>query len=114
MNRGASTNRRSEAGSHRAGAVTSVVTVIVAIDVFSQRVLANVTYRQPASHPKGRTIEPLLVTIPQAATMLALGRISIYQLIWTGEITPVHIERSVRISVEQLERFVLLKQASRA
>jgi excisionase family DNA binding protein len=48
---------------------------------------------------------PLLVTVPQAATMLAIGRSSVYQLIWKGDLTPVHIGRSVRISVKQLDRF---------
>ena len=52
-----------------------------------------------------RHVIPLLVTIPQAATMLAIGRSSIYELIWKGDLTPVHIGRSVRISVEQLGRF---------
>jgi excisionase family DNA binding protein len=49
---------------------------------------------------------PLLVTIPEAAQMLAVGRSTIYQLIWTEQLTPIHIGRSVRLAVEQLEHFV--------
>jgi predicted DNA-binding transcriptional regulator AlpA len=30
----------------------------------------------------------------------------LYHLIWDGELTPVHIGRSVRFSVEELEAFV--------
>ncbi len=49
---------------------------------------------------------PLLVTIAQAAEMLSLSRSSVYQLIWTEQLTPVRIGRSVRLSTDQLERFV--------
>jgi excisionase family DNA binding protein len=49
---------------------------------------------------------PLLLTIPQAAEMLAIGRSAVYQLIWNGEITPVRIGRCVRFTVSELERFI--------
>lgn len=49
---------------------------------------------------------PLLITVPQAADMLSLSRSSIYQLIWTDQLVPIRIGRSVRFSVEHLERFV--------
>jgi excisionase family DNA binding protein len=49
---------------------------------------------------------PLLVTIPEAALVLAVGRSTIYHLIWTGQLTPIHIGRSVRLALEQLENFV--------
>jgi excisionase family DNA binding protein len=48
----------------------------------------------------------LLVTIPEAAVALAVGRTTIYQLIWTGQLTPIHIGRSVRLALEELEDFV--------
>ena len=38
--------------------------------------------------------------------MLCVCRTSIYQLIWKDELTAVHIGRSVRLAVEQLEQFV--------
>lgn len=49
---------------------------------------------------------PLLITVTQAAEMLSLSRSSIYQLIWTEQLVPIRIARSVRFSVEQLEHFV--------
>ena len=38
--------------------------------------------------------------------MLAVGRTTIYELISTGQLTPIHIGRSVRFPVRQLEDFV--------
>jgi len=55
---------------------------------------------------------PLLVDVPQAATILAISRSSIYQLIWSGQLTPIRIGRSVRFSVEQLEQFVIDRSAA--
>jgi excisionase family DNA binding protein len=52
------------------------------------------------------SLAPLLVTAPQAARILSIGRTALYQLIWDGELTPIHIGRSVRFSVDQLEVFV--------
>jgi len=49
---------------------------------------------------------PLLVTVNQAAEILSLSRSSIYQLIWTEQLMPIRIGRSVRFSVDQLEHFV--------
>jgi excisionase family DNA binding protein len=49
---------------------------------------------------------PLLLTVPQAARMLAISRSAMYQLIWKGELVPVHIGRSARFTVSELERFV--------
>jgi excisionase family DNA binding protein len=48
----------------------------------------------------------LLVTVVQAAEILSLSRSSIYKLIWTDQLTPIRIGRSVRLSVDQLERFI--------
>ncbi len=48
----------------------------------------------------------LLITVTQAAELLALSRSSIYKLIWTDQLVPIRIGRSVRFSVEHLERFV--------
>jgi len=53
------------------------------------------------------TARPLLVDIAQAATILAINRSSTYQLIWTEQLIPIHIGRSVRSSVTQLEQFVV-------
>jgi excisionase family DNA binding protein len=50
--------------------------------------------------------EQLLLTTVQAAKVLGVGRTTIYQLIKHGELRPVHISRSCRISWAELERFV--------
>lgn len=49
---------------------------------------------------------PLLVDVAHAARLLAISRSSLYQLIWTEQLTPVRIGRSVRFSITQLEQFV--------
>lgn len=49
---------------------------------------------------------PLLVTVSEAARLLALGRTSIYQLMWADELRPVRIGKSVRFTIAELERFV--------
>lgn len=53
---------------------------------------------------------PLLVTVPQAARMLAISRSLVYELIWKGELKPVHIGRSARFTVTELERFIAERQ----
>ncbi len=58
------------------------------------------------SHEVPTRQRPLLITVAQAAEMLALSRSSIYQLIWADQLVPIRIGRSVRFSVEHLERFV--------
>ena len=58
-------------------------------------------------------LRPLLVSVEQAAALLALGRSSIYQLINEGEIEPVKIGRSVRFVVAELEQFVGQRHAAR-
>lgn len=55
-------------------------------------------------------MQPLLVSIEDAAEMLAVCRTSVYQLIWKEELTPIRIGRCLRFSVEQLERFVKDRQ----
>jgi excisionase family DNA binding protein len=52
------------------------------------------------------TVRTLLVTIPEAAAVLSVGRTTVYELIGNGQLTPVHIGRSVRLTVGQLEEFV--------
>lgn len=56
--------------------------------------------------PSGADQAPLLLTVTEAARVLALGRTSVYQLIWDGELNPVRIGRSVRFTIAELERFV--------
>lgn len=48
----------------------------------------------------------LLITVADAARILAIGRTSVYQLIWDGQLHPVRIGRNVRFTITELERFV--------
>jgi len=57
--------------------------------------------------PGAEELTPLLLTVPQAARMLAISRSALYQLIWKGELSPVHIGCSARFTVAELERFVV-------
>ena len=66
----------------------------------------NGTQLRADSAADGDTVGPLLVTATQAARILSIGRTALYQLIWDGQLTPIHIGRSVRFSVEELESFV--------
>src|SRR3954469_14593908 len=50
--------------------------------------------------------EALLLTPEEAATLLRVGRTTVYALMKAGELRPVHIGRSCRISHAELERFV--------
>ncbi len=52
------------------------------------------------------TIEPLLVSIDEAASIVGLGRSKLYELIRDGRIPVVHIGRAVRVPVAALHRFV--------
>jgi excisionase family DNA binding protein len=52
------------------------------------------------------TADPLLLTPEEAAKLLRVGRTTVYALMKAGELYPVHIGRSCRISHAELERFV--------
>ena len=58
------------------------------------------------TNAKPELAQPLLVDVAHAARLLAISRSSLYQLIWTEQLTPVRIGRSVRFSITQLEQFV--------
>ena len=49
---------------------------------------------------------PLLLTPEEAARALRIGRTSIYALMKAGELRPVRIGRSCRLSPAELERYV--------
>jgi excisionase family DNA binding protein len=49
---------------------------------------------------------PLLVTIPEAARLLAIGRSTLYELIAAGQLATVRVRRCARISVDELQEFV--------
>jgi excisionase family DNA binding protein len=50
--------------------------------------------------------DSLLLTPEETATVLRVGRTTVYALMKAGELRPVHIGRSTRISRAELERFV--------
>jgi len=51
-------------------------------------------------------LEPLLLTIPEAAGVLGVGRSTVYELIAGGRLETVHIGRACRVPVEGLLDFV--------
>jgi excisionase family DNA binding protein len=48
----------------------------------------------------------LLLTVGEAAVVLAIGRTTLYQLIADGQVRTVRIGRAVRVPVAELEAFV--------
>jgi excisionase family DNA binding protein len=51
-------------------------------------------------------VNPLLVTIEEAAELLSIGRSHLYLLLDQGQIHSVSIGRCRRITVEEVRRFV--------
>lgn len=56
----------------------------------------------------------LLLTVPDAAARVGLGRSKLYELIAAGELPVVRIGRSVRISAERLREWVAKLEADQA
>jgi excisionase family DNA binding protein len=56
---------------------------------------------------------PLLLTPEEAARALRIGRTSIYALMKAGELRPVRIGRSCRLSQGELERYVRRLEAQK-
>jgi excisionase family DNA binding protein len=50
--------------------------------------------------------DPLLLTPEKAALVLRVGRTTIYALMKAGDLRPIHIGRSCRLSRAELERYV--------
>ncbi len=55
---------------------------------------------------------PLLLTPEEAATVLRIGRTTIYALMKAGDLRPVHIGRSCRLPRTELERYVRCLETS--
>jgi excisionase family DNA binding protein len=68
--------------------------------------------RRTARHNDGGVAPPasLLLRIPDAASVLGIGRTTLYKLIDDGDIRVVHIGRAVRVSFAELEAFVTRHQ----
>lgn len=54
---------------------------------------------------------PILLTIPEAARMLAIGRTLTYELIAAGELEVVHINRAARVPRDAVHAFVTRRRA---
>ena len=50
--------------------------------------------------------ESLLLTPEEAATLLRVGRTTVYALMKAGDLRPIHIGRSCRLARAELERYV--------
>ena len=51
-------------------------------------------------------MEKLLLKIPEASLALGIGRSTLYELIAAGELRVIRVGKSVRISVDELRRWV--------
>ncbi|WP_448623525.1 helix-turn-helix domain-containing protein [Geodermatophilus sp. URMC 64] len=60
----------------------------------------------PQRLPDVPASDPLLLTPEEAAKLLSVGRTTVYALIRAGDLHPVHIGRSCRLSRAELERYV--------
>ena len=54
---------------------------------------------------KGRLVTSALLTVPEAAQYLGVGRKKVYELFEWGEIKAVKVGRSIQIQKESLDRF---------
>lgn len=50
--------------------------------------------------------EPLLYTIPEAATALRISRTKLYELLDSGDVESIHIGRSRKIPAEALRIYI--------
>jgi excisionase family DNA binding protein len=69
----------------------------------------------PPNGQPGRALavhgDRLLITVPEAAHVLHIGRRQAWELVWRGELTVVRLGRSVRVARPVLERFVAERSA---
>ena len=50
--------------------------------------------------------ERLLLRMPEVATILGIGRSTVYELVQRGDLPAVHVGRAVRIPAAALQRWV--------
>jgi excisionase family DNA binding protein len=56
---------------------------------------------------------PLLVSVEEAARILAVGRTTIYELIAAGDLEAIHVGRCRRVPFAALHTFVQNRRAAR-
>jgi excisionase family DNA binding protein len=56
--------------------------------------------------------QPLLLTVPEAARVLGIGRSTLYELIARGALDTVHIGRAHRVALTALNEYVEKLQRS--
>lgn len=54
---------------------------------------------------------PVLLTIPEAARLLSIGRTLAYELIGAGELEVIHIGRAARVPLAAVHEFVERRRA---
>jgi excisionase family DNA binding protein len=59
------------------------------------------------------TQDTLVVTPPEAARLLGLGRTTVYKLIRSGDLKAIRVGRSVRVPREAIPEFIERKLAER-
>jgi excisionase family DNA binding protein len=59
-------------------------------------------------------MDKLLLTIPEAAESVGLGRSKLYELIQSGDVPVVRIGRAVRISADRLREWTQKLDAERS
>ncbi len=55
---------------------------------------------------ENKELEPLLLTVDEAARLLRMSRSFVYNLVMNGEIASIKLGRSRRVPAAELERFV--------
>ena len=69
------------------------------------------------AHETVETMPPLaprLLSVPEAARLLGIGRTTTYELISNGELETVKIGRSTRVPLEAVDAFVIRLRHGRA
>ncbi len=51
-------------------------------------------------------LRPLLVSATDAARVLAIGWTTLYEIVKSGNLTPIHIRRCVRFSMYEITEYV--------
>ncbi len=64
--------------------------------------------RESEVHPisSNEDPRPLLVSATDAARVLAIGRTTLYEIVKSGNLTPIHIRRCVRFSMYEITHYV--------